>query len=226
MRQIVLDTETTGLSPKYGHKLTEIGCVELVNRKFTGNSFQTYLNPERALDARAAEITGLTAEFLQDKPSFAHIVDDFLEFIGDAELIIHNAPFDLSFLDSELTSINHRWGLVSVNNQIIDTLIMAREMHPGQRNSLDALCSRYKVDNTKREVHGALIDSKILARVYLAMTAGQIKLELEEQSAVMQQITNATKAGAQQIIDELPIIRASAAEIGQHEALIAKILED
>jgi DNA polymerase-3 subunit epsilon len=175
-RQIIFDTETTGLSPKEGHKIIEIGCVELVNRKLTGNNFHYYLNPHRELDPESIKIHGLTREFLSNKPSFQHIVHDFLRYIADAELIAHNASFDVSFLDYELSLLEQNLGkLIKINDcaKVTDTLVMAKQLHPGQRNSLDALCKRYNVDNSERELHGALLDSHLLAKVYLAMTGGQ-----------------------------------------------------
>lgn len=174
--QVLLDTETTGLDPKKGHRLTEIGCLEMKNRKLTGRKFQTYLNPEREVEANAAAITGLTWEMLKDKPKFIEIVDDFIEFIGGAELIIHNAPFDLGFLNAELARLNHAWQPLEAKCSIFDTLVLARRLHPGQKNNLDALCERYKIDNSHRQYHGALLDADILAKVYLSMTAGQRNL--------------------------------------------------
>ncbi|HSX20699.1 MAG TPA: DNA polymerase III subunit epsilon, partial [Gammaproteobacteria bacterium] len=165
MRQVVLDTETTGLSPQHGHKLTEVGCVEIVNRKLTGRTFQTHINPERELDERAAQITGLSWKTLKDKPKFVHIVEDLVGFIGDAELIIHNAPFDVGFINHELGLINQGWKPVTQYCRVIDTLAMARQLHVGQRNSLDALCKRYRVDNSERDLHGALVDANLLAQV-------------------------------------------------------------
>jgi DNA polymerase-3 subunit epsilon len=179
MRQIVLDTETTGLDPKAGHRIIEIGCVELLNRRITQNRFHVYINPEREIDAGAIEVHGLTNEFLAGKPVFKSIAEDFLNFIGGAELIIHNAAFDVGFLDHELSLLGENWGRIADYCGVCDTLAMARKNHPGQRNSLDALCKRYNVDNSRRELHGALLDAEILADVYLAMTGGQIAMLLE-----------------------------------------------
>ncbi|QXP84708.1 DNA polymerase III subunit epsilon [Methylococcus sp. ANG] len=179
MRQIVLDTETTGLDPKAGHRIIEIGCVELLNRRITQNRFHVYINPEREIDAGAIEVHGLTNEFLASKPVFRSIADDFLNFIGGAELIIHNAAFDVGFLDHELALLGENRGRIADYCGVCDTLAMARKNHPGQRNSLDALCKRYNVDNSRRELHGALLDAEILADVYLAMTGGQIAMLLE-----------------------------------------------
>lgn len=177
-RQIVLDTETTGLEPERGHRIIEIGCVELMNRRPTGNTWHRYLCPERAIDDAAVEVHGLTNEFLADKPLFAEVVDEFLAFVTDSELVIHNAPFDVGFVNSELSRLKRSDPLESLC-EILDTLKLARGRHPGQRNSLDALCKRYSVDNSRRELHGALLDAQILAEVYLAMTGGQAALSLD-----------------------------------------------
>ncbi len=176
MRQIVLDTETTGLEPSQDHRIIEIGCVELVNRRLTGSTFHQYLNPERDIDAGAVDVHGITSEVLRDKPRFADIVDDFLTFVEGAELIIHNAPFDVGFVNHELDLLEDNPGPLEKHCAIIDTLMMARGKHPGQKNSLDALCKRYQVDNSNRELHGALLDAQILADVYLLMTGGQTAL--------------------------------------------------
>ena len=178
MRQIVLDTETTGLDPQEGHRIIEIGGVELVGRRLTRHNFHQYIQPDREIDAGAAAVHGITNAFLADKPRFADVADAFLRYIEGAELIIHNAPFDLSFLDHELG----RWrpGMPKILElcEVTDTLVMARRLHPGQRNGLDALCKRYTVDNSHRDLHGALLDAEILADVYLAMTGGQVALHL------------------------------------------------
>jgi DNA polymerase-3 subunit epsilon len=184
MRQVVLDTETTGIGHEQGHRVIEIGCVELIDRKLTGKHFHVYLNPQRLVDEGAFRVHGISDEFLQDKPLFAEKVSEFLQFVGGAELIIHNAPFDMGFLNSELKHI--KWGKKLENYcQVIDTLVLAREKYPGQRNSLDALCKRYGIDHFNRQLHGALLDAEILAYVYLAMTGGQTNLfaEVEETSA-------------------------------------------
>jgi DNA polymerase-3 subunit epsilon len=178
VRQIVLDTETTGLEIAQGHRIIEIGCVELVNRKLTGNHYHQYINPHRAIDQGALEVHGITSEFLADKPAFESISAAFIEFVQGAELIIHNAPFDLGFLDNELQRLSPSKGSVVDRCTVIDTLVMARSKHPGQRNSLDALCQRYEVDNSQRDLHGALLDAEILADVYLAITGGQTALQL------------------------------------------------
>jgi DNA polymerase-3 subunit epsilon len=178
MRQIVLDTETTGLDPLQGHRIIEVGCVELLNRKLTGKHLHLYINPEREVDAGAMEVHGITNEFLADKPVFSTIVDAFLEFVDGAELIIHNAPFDIGFLDSELTLLGRGHKRMTEYCGVIDTLALARKKHPGQKNNLDALCKRYEVDNSQRILHGALKDAEILADVYLLMTGGQSSLHL------------------------------------------------
>ena len=179
MRQIVLDTETTGLEPTQGHRIIEIGCIELLNRRPTGNHFHQYLQPDRDIDAAAVEIHGITTEFLADKPRFEEIVDEFLAFVRGAELIIHNAPFDVGFINHELMSLGKGYDPLTDYCTVLDTLEHARRLHPGQRNNLDALCKRYGIDNSQRELHGALLDAEIMADVYLAMTGGQVTLSLE-----------------------------------------------
>jgi len=181
MRQIVLDTETTGLSPEDGHRIIEIGCVEILSRRLTGNRFHVYLNPDREIDQGAIDVHGLDNKFLADKPRFADIVGDFIAFIEGAELVIHNAPFDVGFINAELRRYGGR-NDISDYCGVLDTLALARKKHPGQRNSLDALCKRYGIDNSHRDLHGALLDSEILAEVYLAMTGGQSVLLLEPDS--------------------------------------------
>ena len=175
-RQIVLDTETTGLEYRQGHRIIEIGCVELVNRKLTGNNYHVYLNPEREIDQGAMEVHGITNEFLSDKPLFADVYEKMLEYLSDAELIIHNAPFDVGFLNAELERIPNPTPTIAQICGVHDTLIQARKMHPGQRNDLDSLCRRYEIDNTHRDLHGALLDAEILADVYLSMTGGRTLL--------------------------------------------------
>ncbi len=225
MRQVVLDTETTGLSPQHGHKLTEVGCVEIIDRKITGRTFQSHINPERELDERAAQITGLSYAMLKDKPKFAQIADDLVAFIGDAELIIHNASFDLGFLVHEFNFIKHPWGNIIQELDIIDTLILARELHPGQRNSLDALCKRYDIDNSHRNYHGALLDSEILARVYLAMTAGQTTLDLENAPTAQNEYDQTIMVQGNQAARDytLEIIYANEQEQAAHAAMMALI---
>lgn len=176
MRQIILDTETTGLSWERGHRVVEIGCIELVERRPSGRTFHRYLNPERDFEAGAQEVTGLTLEFLADKPKFAEIVDEFLAFIDGAELVIHNAAFDVGFLDYELSRLGPQYGRLADRCSIEDTLALARQRFPGQRNSLDALCRRFDIDNSHRQLHGALLDAQLLAEVYLALTSGQSEI--------------------------------------------------
>ena len=178
MRQIFLDTETTGLYHAQGHRIIEIAAVEAINRRITSNHFHVYLNPEREIDAAAQEVHGITLEFLQDKPRFIAIAGDFLDFVNGAELIIHNAPFDVGFLNAELGRVD-RPNLVQVAAEIVDTLKMAKEMRPGQRNNLDALCRHYGIDNSRRTLHGALLDAELLAEVYFAMTRGQDSLMMD-----------------------------------------------
>ncbi len=179
VRQIVLDTETTGLDPEQDHRIIEIGCVEIVGRRISENGFHRYLNPERAIDEGAFEVHGITNEFLADKPRFSDIVDDLLVYLKGAELIIHNAPFDVGFLNAELQRVGHDPGRIEDYCEVRDTLVLARQQHPGQRNDLDALCRRYEIDNSQRTLHGARLDAEILADVYLAMTGGQTALMLD-----------------------------------------------
>lgn len=178
MRQVVLDTETTGLEVSQGHRLIEIACVEMDERRLTGREFQTYLNPGRAIDEGARAVTGIADEFLLDKPLFAEVVDQFLAFVMGAELVIHNAAFDVGFLDAELALLPQSRGRITDHCRVLDTLAMAREQYPGQRNSLDALCRRFGIDNSRRDLHGGLIDAQLLAEVYLAMTSGQAAFDL------------------------------------------------
>ena len=185
-RKIVLDTETTGIDVKSGHKIIEIGCVELIDRKLTGNNYHQYLNPQRSVDAGAYAVHGLSEEFLADKPTFSSIADEFLAYLGDAQLVIHNAKFDVGFLQAELKACKYKYQITK-NHQIIDTLIEARAKYPGQKNNLDALCQRLGVDNSNRSLHGALLDAQILALVYLAMTGGQLGLGLALQTKQAQQ---------------------------------------
>ena len=214
MRQIVLDTETTGLEPELGHRIIEIGCIEVVNRRRTGRVFQRYLCPDREIDPAALQVHGLSAEFLKGQPRFADIATEWLEFVADAELVIHNAPFDVAFLDAELARLPGG-GCVSDRCRILDTLLLARRLHPGQRNGLDALCKRYSVDNSHRDLHGALLDAELLLDVYLAMTGGQGALTLDG--------SEATAAGpkpvrrAKRPRGELVVRRADAEELAAHE---------
>ena len=180
MRQVVLDTETTGLDWSQGHRIIEIGCVEILDRRISKSYFHTYINPSRAIDVGAQQVHGISADFLADKPVFSKIADQFLSYVADAELIIHNAPFDLGFLNAEFEILDKNNSPIDGKCPIFDTLTFAREKHPGQRNSLDALCKRYNVDNQNRVVHGALLDANLLAEVYLAMTGGQTSMQLQE----------------------------------------------
>ncbi len=193
MRQIVLDTETTGLDPAQGHRVIEIGCIEIENRRLTGRHFHCYLNPDREIDEGAVQVHGITSAFLADKPRFVNVADDFLHFVSEAELIIHNAAFDLGFLNSELKRAGETYGRMEDYCSVVDTLTMARKKHPGQRNSLDALCKRYEVDNSQRELHGALLDAEILADVYLLMTGGQTSLQLGTEEVRVKKIEVASR---------------------------------
>jgi DNA polymerase III subunit epsilon len=222
MRQIVLDTETTGLDPKQGHRIIEIGGVELLNRKLTGKHFHVYINPEREVDKGALEVHGLTDEFLSDKPVFSSIADSFIEFAKGAELVIHNAPFDIGFLDAELSDLNQGYQDMSAYCSVLDTLVMARKKHPGQKNNLDALCKRYFVDNTQRELHGALLDAEILADVYLMMTGGQTSLlggdESQETGSAETKITRLPDNR-----ERLKVIKAGQEEILAHDKRLKEI---
>ncbi len=225
MRQVILDTETTGLSAQYGHRIIEIGCVELIHRRLTGKTFHVYLQPDRAVDEGAMRVHGITDEFLVDKPRFKDVAEAFKNFIKDAELIIHNAPFDVSFIENEFMLLkDKKWQVLTNHCQIFDTLAFARQKHPGQRNNLDALCKRYNVNNQHRDKHGALLDSEILAEVYLAMTGGQETLVLEEEQAAKTETTaNSIEEGAMQAAITTPLIVANEAELAAHEAFLDKI---
>lgn len=183
MRQIVLDTETTGLDPAQGHRIIEIGCVELSNRRLTGNNYHVYIQPDRKIDEGAQQVHGISNDFLQDKPRFADIVADLIEYLKDAELVIHNAPFDVGFLNHEFRLAGEKFGNVETHCTVTDTLAMARKLRPGQKNNLDALCRHYEVNNSQRELHGALLDAELLAEVYLRMTGGQAQIDLGDASA-------------------------------------------
>ncbi|HCL11609.1 MAG TPA: DNA polymerase III subunit epsilon, partial [Alteromonas sp.] len=197
MRQIVLDTETTGINPKEGHRIIEIGCVEVINRRLTGNHFHVYINPKREIEQEAIEVHGITNEFLADKPVFADVAGEFIEFIRGGQLVIHNAPFDVGFMDHEFAM---HGPTASVKTKeicgVLDTLVLARDMHPGQKNNLDALCKRYGIDNSHRELHGALLDAEILADVYLMMTGGQTDLNLSG--------NNQANSGGAEVIRRIP----------------------
>jgi DNA polymerase-3 subunit epsilon len=222
VRQIVLDTETTGLEPEQGHRIIEIGCVELVDRRLTGNNFHQYLQPDREIDAGAVDVHGITNEFLADKPRFADVAEDFINYVKSAELIIHNAPFDVGFLDNELRLISNDSPRLSDICLITDTLVMAKKKHTGQRNSLDALCKRYDIDNSHRELHGALLDAEILADVYLMMTGGQARLELGSEPADDFGVSSAQdirRLPAERVA--LRVIRANPEELELHMERIA-----
>jgi len=222
MRQIVLDTETTGLDPAQGHKIIEIGCVEMVNRRLTGNHLHVYINPQREVEAAALEVHGITNEFLADKPLFNDIARSCIDFVEGAELIIHNAPFDIGFLDHELAALKQDYKSMADYCSVLDSLVMARKKHPGQKNNLDALCKRYMVDNTQRELHGALLDAEILADVYLMMTGGQSSLSLGyEEGGNQQEETGIRKLSADR--KPLKIIRATDEELAVHEARLQEI---
>ena len=217
MRQIVLDTETTGIEPKEGHRIIEIGCVEVDNRRLTGNHFHVYINPGRHIEQEAIEVHGITNEFLADKPTFSQVAQEFVNFIKGAQLVIHNAPFDVGFMDHEFAMESSTRGVITHDIcDVLDTLVLARQMHPGQKNNLDALCKRYGIDNSHRTLHGALLDAEILADVYLLMTGGQTKLKLASSGS-----SDADSTAIRRIerkANKLKVIRASADELTQHEA--------
>jgi DNA polymerase-3 subunit epsilon len=221
MRQIVLDTETTGLNPRAGDRVIEIGCVELINRQLTGNNFHYYINPERDSEEGALAVHGLTTEFLSDKPKFAEIADEFREYIADAEVIIHNAPFDVGFLDAEFNRLTVPSFKDHVDG-VIDTLVQAKEMHPGKRNSLDSLCDRYGISNAHRTLHGALLDAELLAEVYLAMTRGQNSLSMDlgepeaNEGAVLEIVS----------IAEVIVLAANDEELAEHEVAVQRLDKD
>lgn len=221
MRQIILDTETTGLEPSQGHRIIEIGCVELIDRRLSNSHYHQYLNPEREIEDGAMEVHGISNEFLADKPRFAEIVDDLLAFLKGGELIIHNAPFDIGFLDYELSLLG-RGDSIGDHCSVLDTLELARDLHPGQRNSLDALCKRYDVDNSSRKLHGALLDAEILADVYLVMTGGQNDLGLSFEAP-----PSAADLSPAELAERprLFVMTASDEEIAAHEARVEAIHE-
>lgn len=219
-RQIFLDTETTGLDPKQGHRIIEVAGVEMINRRPTGKRFHRYLNPEREIDAGAVAVHGLTTEFLQDKPHFADIADELLEFLAGAELVIHNAPFDIGFLNSELTQLK-RPPMSEYCPDVLDTLKLAKDLHPGQKNNLDALCRRYEVDNANRTLHGALLDAELLASVYLGMTRGQESLMM---AVEVEQVVRAPVGSAQHAA--IHVISADAAELAAHQDTLTAIQKE
>ncbi|MFZ3000368.1 MAG: DNA polymerase III subunit epsilon [Undibacterium umbellatum] len=217
-RQLVLDTETTGLNARNGDRIIEIGCVELINRKLTGNNFHRYINPERDSEEGALAVHGLTTEFLSDKPKFAEVVEEFCTYIKDAEIIIHNAPFDVGFLNAELARLNLPV-LTEYCPSIVDTLVQAKELHPGKRNSLDALCTRYEISNSHRKLHGALLDAELLADVFLAMSRGQnsFEIDIEEDDTPKEQEVVAFDMP----VGEIAVLMATDEEMGEHEALLS-----
>ena len=223
-RQIVLDTETTGLEHRQGHRVIEIGCVEVINRKLTGNNYHVYLNPEREIDQGAIEVHGISNEFLQDKPFFADIYQTLLEYLNGAELVIHNATFDIGFLDSELAKISASTPAMNEICSVHDTLLQARKMFPGQRNDLDSLCRRYEIDNSHRELHGALLDAEILADVYLLMTGGQTALSLDASAAGNEQIGQLEDAINFAELS-LPLVKPRNDELENHVQWIARLDE-
>ena len=218
MRQVVLDTETTGLEPELGHRIIEIGAVEIIGRRLTGRHFHQYINPERDIDEGAIEVHGLTREFLSDKPRFSHVAAPFLEFVQGAEVVIHNAPFDAAFIDHEFAMLAKPPGRLADHCEITDSLVVARRRHPGQKNSLDALCRRYGIDNSERDLHGALLDAELLADVFLAMTGGQTALSLGDEG-------DSSATGGESAMRRLPadrkrlmVVSASAEEEAAHRA--------
>lgn len=219
-RKIVLDTETTGLDPQTGHRVIEIGCIEMIGRKLTGNRFHTYLNPDREIDIGASEVHGLTTDFLRDKPHFQDVAQDLVEFIKGAELVIHNAPFDVGFLNHEFARLGG-YSDIGTFCVVLDTLLLARQKHPGQRNSLDALCKRYNISNAHRTLHGALLDAEILAEVYLAMTGGQTSLQLDHDELSASHTLSSESPEPAHIPSSFPnartrVIRSSPEELDAH----------
>jgi len=222
-RQIVLDTETTGLDPRQGHKIIEIGCVEMINRRLSGNNYHQFIQPDREIDEGAQAVHGISNEFLADKPRFTDVVKDFIEYIDGAELIIHNAPFDVGFLDHEFKWAGAEYGNVASYCSVIDTLVMARKLRPGKKNNLDVLCKEYEVNNAHRELHGALLDAELLAEVYLRMTGGQSDLSLDSEEA-------SDSTGGEKVVKKLSadrppikIICASDEELKAHQAIVEKM---
>ena len=222
MRQIILDTETTGLESKQGHRIIEIGCIELINRRKTERNFHQYLNPERGIEDGAFHVHGLSNEFLSDKSRFADIAQEFIDFIRDGELIIHNAPFDVGFINAELKLLGKKWGKIEDYCIVFDTLVLAREKHPGQKNNLDALCKRYEVDNSQRDLHGALLDAQILLDVYLKMTGGQTDLTFHSVAT-----SHGVKGKSEQYINnkhkKLVVIEPTENELAEHHRLLESI---
>ena len=221
-RQIVLDTETTGLEPSQGHKIIEIGCVEMVNRRLTGNNYHQFLQPDRDIDEGAQAVHGISNDFLADKPRFADVVRDFIDYLDGAELIIHNAPFDVGFIDHEFKLAGEEYGKVATYCTVIDTLVMARKMRPGKKNNLDILCKEYEVNNAHRELHGALLDAELLSEVYLRMTGGQSALLLDDEVNDAAGI-NASSKKLSSNRKPIRIIQATDEELQAHQAIIEKM---
>jgi len=219
MRQIVLDTETTGLEVSQGHRVIEIGCLEMKDRRLSGRSFHRYLCPDREVDAGALAVHGITNEFLASQPRFEEVAAEFLEFVAGAELVIHNAAFDVGFLEAEIARVPGLGQQLMDSCQVLDTLMLARQLHPGQRNSLDALCKRYSVDNSKRDLHGALLDARILAEIYLAMTGGQGALTLEADRVELGMVAPVAVRVDRGSV-RIPVLRATAEELAAHEAAL------
>jgi len=218
MRQIILDTETTGLDPALGHRIIEIAGVELMNRRLTGNHFHRYVNPERESEEGALQVHGLTSDFLREKPKFKEIVAEFLDYVSGAELVIHNAPFDVAFLNHELALLDRK-PITDCCASVLDTLRLAKDLHPGKRNSLDALCERYQIDNSARTLHGALLDAQLLAEVYLAMTRGQESLMIDVETVQLSiSVTEVSRERA-----ELVVLKASDEELSAHDAQLKEI---
>ncbi len=223
MRQIVLDTETTGLDPAQGHRIIEIGCVELNHRRLTGNNYHVYIQPDRTIDEGAQNVHGISNEFLADKPRFADIVEDLVDYLKGAELIIHNAPFDVGFLNHEFKLIGEQYNTVEDYCSVIDTLVMARKLRPGQKNNLDALCKHYEVNNSQRELHGALLDAELLSEVYLRMTGGQTQIDLAEEG---EGANKAGKSQAHKLAADRPalrVVRAATEELEAHQSILTKM---
>jgi DNA polymerase-3 subunit epsilon len=223
VRQVILDTETTGLNARLGDRIIEIGCVELVARRFTGNHFHRYVNPERAVEEGALRVHGITSEFLQDKPRFAEIAAEFLDYVRGAELVIHNAAFDVEFLNAELEKLGLE-PIVAHVAGVVDTLATARELHPGKKNSLDALCERYQIDNSHRTLHGALLDATLLAEAYLAMTRGQESLAIGLEAPAATVLDSGVAFGGER--PPVLVLRASAEELAEHARLLESIAKE
>ena len=222
-RQIVLDTETTGLEPSQGHRIIEIGCVEMINRRLTGNNYHQYIHPDREIDEGALAVHGISNEFLADKPRFDDIIADFIDYIDGAELIIHNAPFDVGFMDHEFRLAGTQFGSTSDYCKVIDTLVMARKMRPGKKNNLDVLCNEFEVSNAHRELHGALLDAELLAEVYLRMTGGQssLSLDAEDLSQSADGVVTVKKLPAER--KPIRVVRASESELEAHQQIVEKL---